>query len=211
MDPSLRGGRGGGLGGAPSGVAPLPPSNARGDRRAHRGGAEDPSDVGPAEAPRAARAPNDLWSTDFKGQSHTRNGTWCHPLTVADLYSHDLVEIRGLPTTRTEGVRPAFERLFREVGLPHAILNDNGAHERMHRTLKAETAIRPPETKGLSSSVLTAFDASTTRRVPTKRWACNAPRADGVPRNALSPTHSPNPNTPRATPTAWSVAVARSA
>ena len=82
---------------------------------------------------------------------------------------------------KQEGVFPAFERLFLEHGLPHAIRTDNGnpfatraiaglsalnvwwiklgvghqriepgqpqqngRHERMHRTLKAETT-RPPE------------------------------------------------------------------
>ncbi|HYC93917.1 MAG TPA: integrase core domain-containing protein, partial [Thermoanaerobaculia bacterium] len=85
------------------------------------------------------------------------------------------------PSNEGPHTRRAFERIFREYGLPRAILSDNGspfgspglarlsrlslwwirigigierivpghpeqngAHERMHRTLKAETA-RPPE------------------------------------------------------------------
>jgi len=86
----------------------------------------------------------------------------------------------GLLSTKGDGVRPVFERLFREYGLPRAIRTDNGvpfattgihglsqlnvwwlrlgiqhqrilpahpqqngAHERMHKTLKGD-AIRPP-------------------------------------------------------------------
>src|SRR6185295_5272052 len=88
----------------------------------------------------------------------------------------------GFASTQQGHTRQVFERVFREYGLPRAILSDNGspfgspglarlsrlslwwirlgisveriapghpeqngAHERMHRTLKAETA-RPPET-----------------------------------------------------------------
>jgi transposase InsO family protein len=124
--------------------------------------------------------PNDLWTTDFKGQFPTRDGQYCYPLTIADQHSRYLLVCAALRSVRTEGARAVFERLFREVGLPAAIQSDNGvpfcssglhglcalniwwmrlgirhvrtepahpeqngAHERMHRTLKAETT-RPP-------------------------------------------------------------------
>ena len=124
--------------------------------------------------------PNDLWTADFKGHFRTRDGVYCYPLTVADQHTRYLLACHGLLSTKGLGVRPVFERLFREHGLPEAIrtdngvpfattgihglsqLNvwwlrlgiqhqrsrpaspqDNGAHERMHKTLKAE-AIRPP-------------------------------------------------------------------
>ncbi len=103
---------------------------------------------------------------------------YCYPLTVADQHTRYLLACRGLLSTKGFGVRPVFDRLFREYSLPDAIRTDNGvpcattgihvlsqprwlrlgiqhqrtrpaspqengAHERMHKTLKAE-AIRPP-------------------------------------------------------------------
>jgi transposase InsO family protein len=125
-------------------------------------------------------APNDLWTADFNGQFRTRDGVYCYPLTIADQHTRSLLACHGLPSVRTVGARPIFERVFREFGLPRAIRTDNGvpfantglhgltqlsvwwlrlgiqhqrirpaspqengAHERMHRTLKAETT-RPP-------------------------------------------------------------------
>jgi transposase InsO family protein len=127
-----------------------------------------------------ASEPNAVWTVDFKGEFRTGNGVPCYPLTIVDHYSRYLLGCRALPSTATHGARAAFERLFRDVGLPAAIRSDNGipfasngiyglttlsvwwiqlgirlqrtmprhpeqngAHERMHRTLKAETA-RPP-------------------------------------------------------------------
>lgn len=125
--------------------------------------------------------PNQLWTADYKGQFRTRDARYCYPLTVADLYSRYLLGCRALTSTKTLGTRSAFQRLFREYGLPEAIRTDNGnpfssasaigrisrlsvwwirlgirpeltqpshpeqngSHERMHRTLKAETT-RPP-------------------------------------------------------------------
>ena len=126
-------------------------------------------------------AANQLWTADFKGQFKTGDGSWCYPLTVADEHTRYLLACDGLTSTRSKGVRPVFERLFREHGLPEGIRTDNGTpfvtpnaihglsslsvwwiqlgirpqriqpgkpqqngrHERMHRTLKDET-VRPP-------------------------------------------------------------------
>jgi len=71
-------------------------------------------------------APNQLWTADFKGQFRTRDGVYCYPLTIADQHSRFLLACHGLPSTRNTGVQPVFERLFREHGLPDAILTDNG-------------------------------------------------------------------------------------
>jgi putative transposase len=127
-----------------------------------------------------AKAPNELWTTDFKGHFRMKNGDYCYPLTVADQHARYLLACKGLLSTRGVGVRPVFEELFRENGLPDGILSDNGVpfatraihglsalnvwwmqlgirhlriepgkpqqngrHERMHRTLKAKTT-RPP-------------------------------------------------------------------
>jgi transposase InsO family protein len=124
----------------------------------------------------AALLPNAEWACDFKGWFRTADGTRCDPLTITDTASRYLIDIRIAEPT-ADGVRPAFERAFREHGLPDAIRCDNGApfgssgaggltrlsvwwlklgvaprfirpaspqdngrHERMHRTLKADTA-----------------------------------------------------------------------
>src|SRR5512145_1873150 len=131
----------------------------------------------PASRRRAGTTqPNDLWTADFKGHFRTRDGGYCYPLTIADQHTRSLLACQGLLSTKGHGVRPVFDRLFREYGLPGAIRTDNGvpfattgihglsqlnvwwirlgiqhqrilpaspqqngAHERMHRTLKAGT------------------------------------------------------------------------
>ena len=77
-------------------------------------------------APRHRR-PNQVWPADFKGQFKTRDGRYCFPLTVTDHFSRSLLLCKGLPSVKTEGAKPAFRRLFGEVGLPEAIRTDNGA------------------------------------------------------------------------------------
>ena len=140
-------------------------------------------DVHPGVVRTTTTHPNDLWTADFKGQFRTGDGISCYPLTVADQHTRYLLACHGLLSTKGQGVRPVFDRLFREYGLPRAIRTDNGvpfatvaihglsplnvwwmrlgiqhqrilpahpqqngAHERMHKTLKAE-AIRPPRTR----------------------------------------------------------------
>src|SRR6267142_6801233 len=134
----------------------------------------------PGVVPVVTTQPNDLWTADFKGHFRTRDAIYCYPLTVADQHTRYLLGCHGLLSTKGQGVRPVFDRLFREYGLPRAIRTDNGvpfatcgihglsqlnvwwmrlgiqhqrilpgqpqqtgAHERMHKTLKAD-AIRPP-------------------------------------------------------------------
>jgi transposase InsO family protein len=73
----------------------------------------------------AAQAPNDVWTADFKGWFRTGDGTRCDPLTMADAWSRFVLCCRIVdPSER--GVRPWFERTFREYGLPRAIRTDNG-------------------------------------------------------------------------------------
>jgi putative transposase len=134
----------------------------------------------PGVVPAVTTQPNDLWTADFKGQFRTGDGIYCYPLTIADQHTRFLMACHGLLSTKGHGVRPVFDRLFREYGLPRAIRTDNGvpfattgihgfsqlnvwwlrlgiqhqrilpgqpqqngAHERMHKTLKGD-AIRPP-------------------------------------------------------------------
>lgn len=132
--------------------------------------------VPPYEEPfQSCQAPNAVWSADYKGQFHMRNGKVCYPLTISDNYSRYLLRCQGLPGPRYQPTRKVFESAFREYGLPDAIRVDNGTpfasrgiggvsrlsiwwiqlgiiperidkgcpqqngrHERMHRTLKAE-------------------------------------------------------------------------
>ena len=135
----------------------------------------------PGVVPATTTQPNDLWTADFKGHFRTRDRLYCYPLTIADQHTRYLLACHGLLSTKGQGVRPIFDRLFREYGLPRAIRTDNGvpfattgihglsrlnvwwlrlgiqhqrilpahpaqngAHERMHKTLKGE-ACRPPQ------------------------------------------------------------------
>lgn len=134
----------------------------------------------PRKGPVSAAEPNELWSLDFKGDFLTGDSRRCYPLTVADRCSRYLLCCAGLSSTAHLSTRENMELVFREYGLPDAILSDNGVpfsssailglsrlsvwwlrmgieprliepghpeqnggHERMHRTLKEETA-RPP-------------------------------------------------------------------
>ena len=71
-------------------------------------------------------APNDLWCADYKGEFKLGNGRYCYPLTVTDQASRFLLLCEALESTREELAFTAFERLFRERGLPLAIRSDNG-------------------------------------------------------------------------------------
>jgi putative transposase len=71
-------------------------------------------------------APNQIWSTDFKGWWPTAEGR-CEPLTVRDCYSRFVVGVTAMATTRTAAVRQQFERWFEQYGLPQVIHTDNGA------------------------------------------------------------------------------------
>ena len=71
-------------------------------------------------------APNDLWCADFKGEFKLGSGRYCYPLTVTDHASRFLLLCDALDSTREDLASSAFERLFRERGLPLAIRSDNG-------------------------------------------------------------------------------------
>jgi len=120
--------------------------------------------------------PNALWCADYKGEFMLGNRRYCYPLTITDFASRYLLTCEALSTTQERFAFTAFDRTFREFGLPGAIRTDNGVpfasptalyrlsklavwwlrlgirieriepghpqqngrHERMHRTLKAE-------------------------------------------------------------------------
>ena len=128
-------------------------------------------------------SPNSVWCADLKGWFRTGDGSRCDPLTISDAFSRYLFRSQSLTETGCETVRPLFEAVFREYGLPWAIRTDNGPpfasrgvaglsrlsvwwvklgivperidrgcpeqngrHERMHLTLKIETASPPART-----------------------------------------------------------------
>jgi transposase InsO family protein len=74
----------------------------------------------------AGLSSNDLWCVDFKGEFKLGSGRYCYPLTVTDHASRFLLLCEALESTREAPAITAFNRLFRERGLPAAIRSDNG-------------------------------------------------------------------------------------
>ena len=70
--------------------------------------------------------PNELWCADYKGEFRLGNRQYCYPLTVTDHASRFLLCCEALSSTREDYAFTAFERLFRERGLPANIRSDNG-------------------------------------------------------------------------------------
>lgn len=135
----------------------------------------------PGGVPFVAEQPNDLWTTDFKGEFKLRDGSWCYPLTVLDGVSRFGLGCVALEGPRFTLTKTAMTRVFRQYGLPWRMRMDNGApfanirslarlsrlsvwwlqlgvtpetitpaspqengrHERFHRTLKDHTVIPP--------------------------------------------------------------------
>ena len=133
-----------------------------------------------------ADRPNNVWCADFKGWIRTGDGIRCDPLTISDACTRMLLCCDILTKPDYAHVRPAFERVFQQYGLPMAIRTDNGPpfasvgagglsplsvwwvklgimperikpghpeqngrHERMHRTLKQEV-MKPPAATALA-------------------------------------------------------------
>ena len=71
-------------------------------------------------------APNALWSTDYKGEFMLGDKRYCYPLTVSDHASRYLLLCEAMESIKEQGAFTAFERLFKERGLPRAIRSDNG-------------------------------------------------------------------------------------
>jgi len=71
-------------------------------------------------------SPNDLWSTDYKGEFMLADKRYCYPLTVTDHASRFLLLCEAMESNAEKPAFTAFERLFQERGLPRAIRSDNG-------------------------------------------------------------------------------------
>lgn len=74
----------------------------------------------------AAKAPNDVWCTDFKGKFRV-DRRYCHPLTITDACSRSVLRCTPLEHESFEATQPIFEAAFREYGLPFRMRSDNGA------------------------------------------------------------------------------------
>ena len=81
----------------------------------------------PGPAPLAPiTGPNDLWTTDFKGEFRTSDGVYCYPLTLRDGFSRFVLRCDALLGRTYEATRHRFERAFAAYGLPVRIRSDNG-------------------------------------------------------------------------------------
>ena len=73
-----------------------------------------------------ASASNLVWAIDFKGDFFLQDGTRVYPLTMEDLYSRFLLEVRALEATTFVAVKANCRRVFSTYGLPEGIVVDNG-------------------------------------------------------------------------------------
>jgi transposase InsO family protein len=106
--------------------------------------------------------PNSIWSTDYKGDFKLGNRKRCYPLTISDNFSRYLLACQALTGTRylsaSDNGAPFASTSFGGISrlsawwvrlgiCPERIEkgkpNQNGRHERMHRSLK-DGAIKPP-------------------------------------------------------------------
>jgi hypothetical protein len=166
---------------------------------------------------------------DFKGWFRTRDQRRIDPLTVADSHSRFLIELKIVAPT-TEGVRPCFERAFREHGLPLAIRCDNGSpfgsrgaggltrlsawwvklgvtphfirpaspqengrHERMHRTLKAQTSAPPATDAGEQQARFDAFREHYNKERPHEALGQRPPAEAYAPSQRAMPDREQDP------------------
>ena len=72
-------------------------------------------------------APAQSWSAHFKGDFRLASGQRCYPLTITDNHSRFILQCRALSRMTTAAVKPWFEWVFREYGLPETLRTDNSA------------------------------------------------------------------------------------
>ena len=91
-------------------------------------------------------APNSVWSADFKGQFKTKDGIYCYPLTVQAGFSRtdNRVPFASMALGRLSQLSVWWIKLGILPDLIEpASPQQNGRHERMHKTLKEDTTIPP--------------------------------------------------------------------
>jgi transposase InsO family protein len=74
-----------------------------------------------------AKAPNEIWTIDFKGHWFGRGGHKCEPFTVTDQYSRYILHCLPLAKGDTEHVMAVFIELFNTYGMPKILKSDNGS------------------------------------------------------------------------------------
>ena len=74
-----------------------------------------------------AGKPNEVWTVDFKGWFRTGDGVRVEPLTVRDLASRYVLAVSLRRKQNVKDCRQAFEKIFRQYGLPAVIRTDNGS------------------------------------------------------------------------------------
>jgi putative transposase len=79
----------------------------------------------PSELSRPSE-PNALWCADYKGEFLLGTRRYCYPLTITDFASRYLLTCDALSSTEEKQAFTAFERAFKDFGLPGAIRTDNG-------------------------------------------------------------------------------------
>lgn len=175
-----------------------------------------------------SECPNDLWTTDYKGEFLLGNRQYCYPLTTMDLMSRYLLGCVGRRATDLDGTRKSLEKLFIDYGLPLAILHDggppfasnaigglsrlsvwliqlgievlitqpaspwqNGAHERMHRTLKQATASPPRASFRAQQRCFDRFREEFNQHRPHEALDMSTPAACYQPSQRRYPTKLP--------------------
>jgi len=188
----------------------------------------------PGRPTKEVTAANEVWTGDYKGEFKTLDGRWCYPLTVADEHTRYLLGCDGMTSTEGRGARTAFERLFRENGLPEAIRTDNGTpftkptaihglsslsvwwiqlgirperiepgkpqqngrHERMHRTLKDETVCPPARDLQEQQKRFDAFRQEFNHERPHQALRQKTPAEVWSPSARALPDRVPEPHYP---------------
>ncbi len=83
--------------------------------------------AGPIErGPYEVAGSGDSMTADYKGQFRMGDGRLCYPLTIADPFSRYVLAIEAMLSTHMAPAKAAFERVFREYGVPRQIISDNG-------------------------------------------------------------------------------------
>jgi putative transposase len=193
-----------------------------------------PRSPAPAWAPfdqplTVAAEPNDVWTTDYKGEFRLGSGMYCFPLTVVDAASRFLLGCTALASTASVLAQQVFTQLFRTYGLPRVIRSDNGipfaspwalsrlstlsvwwirlgirperialgapqqngAHERLHKTLKAETTHPAAATATRQQQRFTAFRREYNTERPHEALDLNTPASRYAPSPRLFPRRVP--------------------
>ena len=182
----------------------------------------------PPQPLQAAREPNAVWATDFKGWFRTDDGTRIDPLTLSDLASRYLLRCQSLRGATYALVYPVFVSAFREFGLPAVMRSDNGPpfasvglgglsqlavwwirlgirperiqpghpeqngrHERLHRTLKQATAKPPRRTWRGQQQAFVQFRQEYNHDRPHEALAMQTPAHCYTPSARLFPRRLP--------------------